>query len=82
MNPIPITAYKRRSKFNDLDDDNAAKLVRLIKISSEQNGILIMKTLRNSIKKALIGRRLKEFAKPKFVRVKYQWLPVVRLSND
>lgn len=66
----PISIYKRRPKFTDLNDEEAAKLVRLIKMSSEQNGVLIMKTLRNSIKKALECRR----CYPRFKGIKYQWL--------
>lgn len=70
MTAVPIHAYKRRPKFSELSDDDAAKLVRMIKMSSDQNGILIMKTLRNSIKKALTERRVK----PRFERVNYKWL--------
>lgn len=69
MTAIPINAFKRREKFTDLTDDEAAKLVRLIKLSSDQNGILIMKTLRNSIKKALTERR----KRPSYQKVNYTW---------
>ena len=68
--PLKISIYKRRPKFTELTDEEAKRLVRLIKMSSEQNGILIMKSLRNSIKKALSCRRLR----PKFDKVNYKWL--------
>jgi len=70
MTAIPIRVYKRRPKFSELSDEEAAKLVRLIKLSSDNNGILIMKSLRNSIKKALTERRVK----PRFKKPVYQWL--------
>ena len=65
----PIQAYKIRPKYTDLTDDDAKKLIRLIKVSSEQNGILIMKSLGNSIKKALTERRIK----PRFKKPDYKW---------
>ena len=65
----PINAYKVRQKFTDLTDDEAKKLIRLIRLSSEQNGILIMKSLANSIKKALSERRIK----PRFKKPCYEW---------
>jgi hypothetical protein len=68
--PLKISVYKRRPKFTELTDEEAAKLVRLIKMSSEQNGILIMKSLRASIKKALEGRR----RAPWFKKFQYKWL--------
>ena len=71
MTAVPINAFQRRPKFNDISDTQAATLVRLIKMSSDQNGILIMKTLRNTIKKELTGRR----KRPSFTKVGYQWLP-------
>lgn len=69
MTAVPINAFKRREKFTDLTDEEAAKLVRLIKLSSDQNGILIMKTLRNSIKKALTERR----KRPSYQKCQYKW---------
>ena len=66
----PVSAYKRRPKFQELTDNDAAKLVRMIKMSSEQNGILIMQTLRNSIKKALSERR----RRPRFDKIIYTWI--------
>jgi hypothetical protein len=65
----PIQAYKRRPKFSELTDEDAARLVKMIKMSSDENGILIMKTLRNSIKKALTERR----KRPYFEKFQYKW---------
>jgi len=81
MTAIPIKAYKRRPKFEEMSDDEAKKLIRLIKMSSDNNGILIMKSLRNSIKKALTERR----KRPSFQRVQYSWdkphLPRLKTIN-
>lgn len=66
---IPVNAYQRRTKFHDLTDEEALRLVRMIKMSSDNNGMMIMKSLRNTIKKDLQGRR----TYPKFKKVEYKW---------
>lgn len=64
---MTVSTYKRNLKIFDLSDEEALRLVKAIKMSSDQNGILVMKSLRNSIKNAL-----KE--KPKFKKPIYQWI--------
>lgn len=70
MTAIPLNAYKRRPKFQELTDEEAARLVKMIKMSSDNNGIMIMKSLRNTIKKALTERR----RRPTYQKVYYTWL--------
>lgn len=65
-----IAEQQNKFKLAELTDDEAVKLVRLIKLSSDQNGILIMKSLRNSVKKALTERR----KRPSFQKVVYSWI--------
>ena len=58
MNPPPVKAYKLLTK-SDLSDEDARRLVNIIKKGSMESGVAIMKSLRWSIERALKRRRTK-----------------------
>lgn len=59
MKVPPLRAYQTLKK-SDLNDDEARRLVMIIKQADVIQGIAIMKSLRWSINKALNGRRIKK----------------------
>lgn len=59
MKVPPLRAYQALKK-SDLNDDDARRLVMIIKQADVNQGIAIMKSLRWSINKALKGRRIKK----------------------
>lgn len=59
MKVPPLRAYMTLKK-SDLTDEDARRLVMIIKQADINQGIAIMKSLRWSINKALNGRRIKK----------------------
>lgn len=59
MKAVPLRAYKTLRK-SDLKTEDAARLVKIIKRASVEEGIAIFKSLSWSIDRALKRRRVRE----------------------
>lgn len=60
MKPIPPLRAYMTLKKSDLTDEDARRLVMIIKKGSTESGVAIMKSLRWSIDRALKRRRIKK----------------------